>query len=84
MREHFPISENSWIYQLSIIQNKSMKKIMTKGLEIPNLIKMSLKMKLTTLLLITSIFYIQAPPESGWFIVSHSVSFNSDIKYFSN
>ncbi len=37
-----------------------MKKIMIKGLAMPNLIKMSLKMKLTTLLLITSIFYIQA------------------------
>ena len=33
---------------------------MIKGLAMPSLVKMSLKMKLTTLLLITSIFYIQA------------------------
>lgn len=50
-----------------------MKKIMIKRLEMPNLHKMSLKMKLTTLFLIASVFYIQAEPT---YSQNKKISFN--------
>lgn len=61
MRKHFPIYKKIVAFKLLlIIQNKSMKKIMVKRLEFPNLRKISLKMKLTTILVFTSIFLTQA------------------------